>query len=157
MGIAKSNDELYMQIATIEAKKARQLNEVPVGAILVLNNKIIAKAYNKSIINNDATAHAEIELIRKTGAKLKNYRLINSTIYITLEPCAMCFGAIIHARIARLVFGAYDKKTGVCTSCANFNELNFLNHKLQITGGILEQENSKLLSDFFKNKRKISN
>ncbi len=153
MGITISSDEFYMQIAIDEAQKARQLNEVPVGAILVLANKIIAKAHNKSIINNDSCAHAEIELIRKAGAKLKNYRLINSTIYTTLEPCAMCFGAIIHARITRLVFGAYDKKTGVCTSRANFNELDFFNHKLQITGGILATENQKILKEFFNNKR----
>ena len=142
-----------MKLAIIEANKAMYKNEIPVGAILVHNNKLIAKSYNQPIAKNDPTAHAEIELLRKAGEKQKNYRLVGSTVYVTLEPCAMCFGAMIHARIERIVFGAPDPKTGVCGSCINLNKESFFNHKISITGGILEDESSKLLRLFFKSRR----
>ena len=148
-----TKDEKWMQIAIEEAELAMNENEVPVGAVLVKNNKLLAQAHNQPINQNDSTAHAEIQLIRKAGKQLKNYRLIGSTLYVTLEPCAMCFGAMIHARIERIVFGASDPKTGVCGSSINLNEENFFNHKISITGGVLENESSKLLRLFFKSKR----
>ena len=148
-----NKDEKWMQIAIEEAKLAMRENEIPVGAVLVKNEIVIAQAHNLSILNNDPTAHAEIQLLRKAGKKQENYRLGGSTLYVTLEPCAMCFGAMIHARIERIVFGALDPKTGVCGSCINLNKENFFNHKITITGGVLDKESSDLLRLFFKSKR----
>ena len=148
-----NKDEKWMQIALNEANLALNENEIPVGAILVKNGKLVAQSHNQSIRTNDPTAHAEIQLLRKAGEQQKNYRLIGSTIYVTLEPCAMCFGAMVHARIERIVFGASDPKTGVCGSCINFNEENFFNHKISIIGGVLENESSELLKLFFKSRR----
>ena len=148
-----TNDEQWMLFAIKEAKLAMKENEIPVGSVLVQNDKIIAQAYNQSIGNNDPTAHAEIQLLRKAGKQQENYRLVDSTLYVTLEPCAMCFGAMIHARIERIVFGASDPKTGVCGSCIDLNNESFFNHKISITGGILDKECSELLRLFFKSKR----
>ena len=148
-----TKDEKWMKVAINEANLAMNENEIPVGSVLVLNEKIIAKAHNQPIGNNDPTAHAEIQVLRKAGKQQKNYRLVGSTLYVTLEPCAMCFGAMIHARIERIVFGAKDPKTGVCGSCMNLNEANFFNHKISITSGILEKESSELLKLFFKSRR----
>jgi tRNA(adenine34) deaminase len=142
-----------MMLALNQAKLAQNQSEIPVGAILVKQNTLIAQAHNQSILNNDPTAHAEIQLLRKAGDQQKNYRLTGSTLYVTLEPCTMCFGAMIHARIERIVFGSFDAKTGVCGSCINLNEKNFFNHKISITGGILEKQSSELLRLFFKSKR----
>ena len=148
-----TKDEQWMQIAIEEAKLAFKENEVPVGCVLIQNDKIIAKTHNQPIKNNDPTAHAEIQLLRKAGKEKENYRLVDSTLYVTLEPCAMCFGAMIHARIERIVFGASDPKTGVCGSCMDLNKENFFNHKISITGGILDKECKELLRLFFKSKR----
>ena len=148
-----SNDEKWMRIAIEEANLAMDKNEVPVGAVLVKNDTLIAQAHNKPITKNDPTAHAEIQLLRKAGEQQKNYRLPESTLYVTLEPCAMCFGAMVHARIDRIVYGASDPKTGVCGSRMNLNEENFFNHKISITGGVLENESSELLRLFFKSRR----
>ena len=148
-----NKDEKWMQIALNEANLALNENEIPVGAILVKNGKLVAQSHNQSIRTNDPTAHAEIQLLRKAGEQQKNYRLIGSTIYVTLEPCTMCFGAMVHARIERIVFGASDFKTGVCGSCINLNKENFFNHKISITGGVLEEESSELLRLFFKSRR----
>ena len=148
-----SNDEKWMRIAIEEANLAMDKNEVPVGAVLVKNDTLIAQAHNKPITKNDPTAHAEIQLLRKAGEQQKNYRLPESTLYVTLEPCTMCFGAMVHARIDRIVYGASDPKTGVCGSRMNLNEENFFNHKISITSGILEKESSKLLKLFFKSRR----
>jgi len=148
-----SNDEKWMRIAIEEANLAMDKNEVPVGAVLVKNDTLIAQAHNKPITKNDPTAHAEIQLLRKAGEQQKNYRLPKSTLYVTLEPCTMCFGAMVHARIDRIVYGASDPKTGVCGSRMNLNEENFFNHKISITSGILEKESSELLKLFFKSRR----
>jgi len=148
-----SNDEQWMRIAIEEASLAMDKNEVPVGAVLVKNDTLIAQAHNKPITKNDPTAHAEIQLLRKAGEQQKNYRLPESTLYVTLEPCTMCFGAMVHARIDRIVYGASDPKTGVCGSRMNLNEENFFNHKISITSGILEKESSELLKLFFKSRR----
>ena len=148
-----TEDEKWMRVAIDEAKLAMKKNEIPVGSVLIQNNKIIAQAHNQPIGNNDPTAHAEIQLLRKAGKQKENYRLIGSTLYVTLEPCAMCFGAMIHARVERIVFGALDPKTGVCGSCMDLNNENFFNHKISITGGVLEKESSDLLRLFFKSLR----
>ena len=146
-------DEKWMQIAIDEAIKAKFENEIPVGAILIKNGEIIAQAHNQPILKNDPTAHAEIQVLRIAGKKLKNYRLNTSTLYVTLEPCSMCLSAMMHARIERIVFGAYDSKTGVCGSCVNLTDADFFNHKIQTHGGVLETKCSKLLKDFFKLQR----
>ena len=146
-------DEKWMRCAITEANIAKDKGEVPVGSIIIQNNQIIAKAHNCPISKNDPTAHAEIEALRKAGKKLLNYRLPKTTLYVTLEPCAMCIGAIIHARIERVVFGASDPKSGVCGSCMHLNEEKIFNHKISITGGVLEEESSELLRLFFKSRR----
>ena len=146
-------DEQWMRIAIEEANIAMNENEIPVGAVLIQNQKLIAQAHNQPINNNDPTAHAEIQLLREAGKHQENYRLVGSTLYVTLEPCAMCFGAMIHARIDRVVFGASDPKTGVCGSCIDLNQENLFNHKISVTGGVLEKESSELLRLFFKSLR----
>ena len=148
-----TNDEKWMSLAIKQAIKAEREGEVPIGAILVREGLLIAKAYNQPITKNDATAHAEIQLLRKAGNKLENYRLNSSVLYVTLEPCAMCFGAIMNARIERIVYGAYDPKTGVCGSCDDLTSVDYFKHKIDITGGILEQECRQILKLFFKLRR----
>jgi len=148
-----SEDEKWMSFALEEAKKAEREGEVPVGAVLVKDNLLIAKSHNKPISENDPTAHAEIKLLRAAGRELKNYRLTGATLYVTLEPCAMCLGAIMQARIQRVVFGAYDPKTGVCGSSENFMEARCFNHKIDLTSGVLEYESKMLLKNFFNSLR----
>ena len=148
-----NQDEKWMASALIEAEKANNEGEVPIGAVLIRNNKLIAKSHNQPISSNDATAHAEIQLIRSAGKKLKNYRLNESTLYVTLEPCIMCLGAIINARIKRVVFGTKDSKIGACAICEDITYSKNFNHKFIITGGVLELECRKLLKSFFKTKR----
>lgn len=148
-----NEDEKWMQIAINEAIKAEKEGEVPVGAVLVKEGLLIAKAHNQPISKNDATAHAEIQLIRVAGKELQNYRLNGSTLFVTLEPCAMCFGAMVHARIKRIVYGAHDLKTGVCGSSEDLTNANFLKHKINISGGVLESKCSQLLQTFFKSRR----
>jgi tRNA(adenine34) deaminase len=145
-----NEDEKWMELALNEAFLAQSEGEVPVGAVLVKGGKLIATAHNQPIAKHDATAHAEIQLLRAAGKNLQNYRLTQSTLYVTLEPCTMCFGAMVHARIERIVFAAYDSKTGVCGSCENLNKAEFLKHKIDITGGVLENKSKKLLQSFFK-------
>ena len=148
-----NDDEKWMSISIKEALKAEVEGEVPVGAVLVKDGALIAKAHNQTISTNDATAHAEIQLLRAAGKQLQNYRLTGTNLYVTLEPCAMCFGAMMHARIERIIYGAYDPKTGVCASCEDLRDANFFMHKINITGGILENECSQLLQSFFKSRR----
>ena len=146
-------DEKWMQIAIQEAIKAEMAGEVPVGAILIKDGHLIAKAHNQPISTNDATAHAEIQLIRNGGMSQDNYRLTGTSLYVTLEPCVMCLGAMIHARINRIVFGAYDLKSGACGSCIDLQNEKLFNHKISITGGILEQRCKEILHSFFKSRR----
>ena len=150
-------DEKWMKIAISEAIIAKNEGEIPVGAIIIQDEKVIAKAHNQPIFNHDPTAHAEIVVIRKAGKNLKNYRLARSTLYVTLEPCAMCLGAIMHARIEIIVFGASDPKTGVCGSKADLTSEAFFTHKLEVDGGVLEEENKEMLQSFFKSRRKENN
>jgi len=148
-----NDDEKWMSLALEQARKAEEHGEVPVGAVLVKDGLLVAKAYNQPILKNDPTAHAEMQLLRTAGNKLKNYRLTDATLYVTLEPCAMCFGAIIHARLNRIVYGAYDAKTGVCGSRTDFKNLSCFKHQLSITGGILEKECGSILQNFFRLRR----
>ena len=152
-----SEDEKWMKIAISEANLAINKGEIPVGAVLIQDGKLIAKAHNQPILNHDPTAHAEVEVLRKAGKKLKNYRLARSTLYVTLEPCIMCLGAIMHARIERIVFGASDPKTGVCGSKADLTSEAFFTHKVKVDGGVLEEENKEILQSFFKSRRKEIN
>ncbi|MCF6319851.1 MAG: tRNA adenosine(34) deaminase TadA [Proteobacteria bacterium] len=145
--------EHWMKEAINQAEQAKLQGEVPVGAILVKDNKIIGKGYNQVISNSDATAHAEIQAIRNAGQAIDNYRIINSQLYITLEPCMMCVGAIIHARISKIVFGAYDPKTGMAGTQDNCFAKPYHNHFVGIQGGILEVECANLLKEFFRWKR----
>ena len=148
-----TDNEKWMDLAIKQAIKAEKKGEVPIGAVLVKDELLIAKAHNQPITKNDATAHAEIQLLRNAGKKLQNYRLTGSTLYVTLEPCAMCFGAMIHARVKRIVFGAYDPKTGVCGSSEDLTNANCFKHKINVTGGVSERKCSQLLQAFFKSRR----
>ena len=149
-----TRDEQWMKIALIEAKLAMDENEVPVGAVLIQNNKLIAQAHNRQIQNNNPTAHAEIEVLRIAGEKLQNYRLAKTTLYVTLEPCAMCLGAMIHARIERVVYGVSDPKSGVCGSTIDLSMESIFNHQISVSGGVLEHECKNILQSFFKLRRK---
>jgi len=146
-------DKKWMIIALNQAIEAEKVGEVPVGAVLVKDGLLVAKAHNQPISTNDATAHAEIQLIRNAGVKLKNYRLTGTSLYVTLEPCAMCLGAMMHARIERVIYGAHDPKTGVCGSSENLLNANCFNHKIDLIGGILENECKLLLKKFFISRR----
>jgi len=148
-----TTDEQWMALAIKQAKKAESLGEVPVGAVLVQDDIMVAKAHNQPISLHDASAHAEIQLLRLAGRVMQNYRLSGTTLYVTLEPCAMCLGAMMHARVSRLVFAAFDPKTGVCGSRVNLSKEECFNHEIEINGGILEAESKKLLQDFFKSRR----
>ena len=148
-----NEDEKWMSLALEQARKAEEEGEVPVGAILVKDGLLIAKAHNQPISTNDPTAHAEIQLLRAAGKKLKNYRLTGTSLYVTLEPCAMCLGAIMHARVERIVFGAHDPKTGVCGSSENLMDANCFNHKINLVSGVLENESKQLLKNFFISRR----
>lgn len=146
-------DEYWMHYALQLAHKAEQNNEVPVGAIVVYNDTIIGEGWNQLITLNDPTAHAEIVAIRQAAATLGNYRLINTTLYVTLEPCIMCAGAIIHSRIKRVVFGARDHKTGAAGSFIDVLSYPGINHYPTVDCGILADTTSQKLSDFFKRRR----
>ncbi len=146
-------DEFWMAYAQTLAEKAEAIGEVPVGAVVVLNNELIAEGWNQSIQNNDPTAHAEIIALKAAGERIGNYRLLDTTLYVTLEPCPMCAGAMVHARVKRVVFGAFDKKTGAAGSILDIANNEFLNHQLEITGGVKQMACSQQISDFFKKRR----
>ncbi|MXN88281.1 tRNA adenosine(34) deaminase TadA [Pasteurella canis] len=147
-------DEKWMKYALTLADKAEALGEIPVGAVLLDDEgNIIGEGWNLSIINSDPTAHAEIIALRQAGQKLQNYRLLNTTLYVTLEPCTMCAGAILHSRIKRLVFGASDYKTGAVGSRFHFFDDYKMNHCVEITSGVLQEECSQKLSAFFQKRR----
>lgn len=145
-------DFLFMGKAIAEARKAQKRGEVPVGAIIVDGDKIIARGHNRPVAAHDPTAHAEIVALRRAARKLRNYRLNGLTLYVTIEPCPMCLGAIIQARIKRLVYGAADPKAGAVVSKLKFN-LHQANHRPEIVSGIRSDECLKLLKNFFKEKR----
>ncbi len=146
------NDEFFMGKALGEAEKSLKKKEVPVGAVLVSGNKILGRGHNEPILKNDPTAHAEIIAIRKASAKRKNYRLPDCELYVTLEPCAMCLSALVHARVKRLIFGAHDPKAGAVESMMRF-PFEKTNHRIEIKSGVLANECGKILKDFFLGKR----
>ncbi len=146
-------DSDYMQIAIQLAQKAAQHGEVPVGAIVVKDDEIIGRGFNTPIAHHDPSAHAEIQALRDAAQTIGNYRLVDCTLYVTLEPCVMCTGAIQHARIARLVYGASDPKTGACGSVVDLMAEDKLNHHCEVISGISAEACSELLSTFFKQRR----
>lgn len=148
-----SQDFYWMKQALEEAKKAGLKGEVPIGAVLVKNNKKVASAHNLTITKNDPTAHAEILCLKLAAKRLKNYRLTGTILYVTMEPCVMCAGALIWSRIKKVVFGCWDRKSGSCGSVVNLSKIKQFNHHFQFEGGILEKDSRKLLQDFFKDKR----
>lgn len=150
-------DEQWMHYAIRLAMRAERQGEVPVGAVLVIDDICIAEGWNRPVQMHDPTAHAEIESIRKAGSVLENYRFTDATLYVTLEPCVMCMGAISQARIKRLVFGAFDPKRGAVCNALSLTDASFLNHKVDWNGGVLEESCSDLLVGFFKKKREKSN
>lgn len=155
MGIAQEHpDEHYMRLAMAQAQLAEKSGEVPVGAVVVYQGEVIAQAYNQVITRNNPTAHAEILALEAAGQQLNNYRLKDCELYVTLEPCSMCAGSMVHARLSRVVFGAYDQKTGVACSVEEFFKKKFLNHQVTVQAGVLAKECGKLLSDFFSMRRK---
>lgn len=147
------SDETWMQQALVLAKKADSSGEVPVGAVLVFENQVIGRGFNQPIQANDPCAHAEILALRQGAQFLKNYRLVGCTLYVTLEPCAMCAGAMVHARIQRLVYGALDPKTGAAGSVFNLLQDSRLNHRIMVTSGVLAEPCSQLLREFFQARR----
>ncbi|WP_136417306.1 MULTISPECIES: tRNA adenosine(34) deaminase TadA [Oxalobacteraceae] len=149
-------ESVYMQLAISQAHNAWALGEVPVGAIVVKDGEVIATGFNQPIGTHDPTAHAEIMALRAASAILGNYRLPGCELYVTLEPCAMCSGAMMHARLARVVFGASDPKTGACGSIVNLFEQEKLNHHTEVVGGVLADECGALLREFFAERRRTT-
>jgi len=148
------DDKYYMDLAIKEAKKAENIDEVPVGAVIVdTNNTVIGYGFNCPISSNDPTSHAEINAMRMAAGASKNYRLTDTTLYVTIEPCIMCMGAIIHARIKRVVFGAKDPKWGAAGSLYSMADDKRLNHQPEIVSGIYEDETKRIIKQFFRNKR----
>ena len=144
----------FMNLALSEAGKAGQKNEIPIGAVLIAeNDELLSAAHNKTIILKDPTAHAEILALRSAAEKIGNYRLLKTTLYVTVEPCPMCMGALLHARVSRVVFGTRDPKWGAAGSLYNLAEDHRFNHQLEIIEGICESECKKLMQEFFREKR----
>ena len=146
-------DEQYMRLAIEQAQLAAQSGEVPVGAVLVRDGEVISKAFNKPIANHDPSAHAEMLALREATLAEQNYRIPGSTLYVTLEPCAMCSGAMLHARVGRVVYGAPDPKTGAAGSVLDLFSCKQINHQTSVEGGMMAQECGQLLRDFFKGRR----
>ena len=146
-------DQHWMQQALMLAERAAAAGEVPVGAVLVGGEDCIAEGWNQPIGRHDPTAHAEVVALRAAGVSQANYRLTGTTLYVTLEPCLMCVGAIVHARVQRLVFGACDPKSGAVTTCVHGFDLPRLNHRVESTGGVMAEECGDLLKAFFRNRR----
>jgi tRNA(adenine34) deaminase len=148
------NDEYWMRKALQLAQHAESLGEVPVGAVLIKDNQLVADGWNRPISSHDPTAHAEIVVLRKAGHELQNYRIVDTVLYVTLEPCVMCAGALIHARVTRLVYGASDPKAGEDKSVFNLLQDDRFNHRIEVTSGVLAEECGQMLSQFFQAKRK---
>jgi tRNA(adenine34) deaminase len=147
------SDEAFMREALGLAAEAARAGEVPVGAVVVREGRVIGRGYNRPISGSDPTAHAEIVALRDAAAREKNYRLVDCELYVTLEPCAMCVGAMVHARIARVVYGTRDPKTGACGSIVDLPALATFNHHGRYEGGLLAEECGRLLKDFFAQRR----
>jgi tRNA(adenine34) deaminase len=149
----KQSDEYYMREALKEARKARKIGEVPVGAVAVHGGKIIGRGHNSSIIDSDPTAHAEVTAVRKAAKKLGNYRLNGCSVYATIEPCAMCAGMLVWARVSGIIYGAPDAKAGACGSVMDIPRNKSFNHRVKVSGGVLEKQCSSLIKDFFRQRR----
>jgi tRNA(adenine34) deaminase len=152
-GHQSENDSLFMRVALEEAAKSAAIGEVPVGAVLIHEGTIVARSHNFRETWQDPTAHAELIVIREAAKALGRWRLVDTTLFVTLEPCAMCLGGIILARVPRLVFGAKDPKAGACGSVLDFGSNTQLNHRVDVLGGILEEESQRMLTQFFKELR----
>lgn len=148
-----NQDEKFMLLALKEAKKALLIDEVPVGCVIVCNNKVIARGYNKREKEQDATSHAEINAIRKASKKINNWRLCDMDLYVTVEPCIMCAGAIMWSRFRRVIYGAKDPKGGALGTSINIFDTPNINHHPEIVGGVLEEECSSIIKNYFKEKR----
>jgi tRNA(adenine34) deaminase len=148
-----NDDNAWMRYAIRLAQYAEQRGEVPVGAVVVSNDRCVGEGWNNVIASHDPTAHAEIVALRHAGQCVKNYRLVQTTLYVTLEPCVMCMGAISHARVARVVFGAFDPKRGAVCNALSLTDAPFLNHRMDWTGGVLQEECAGILRDFFRARR----
>lgn len=151
--IDRSRDEFFMSEALVLAAQGAALGEVPVGAVLVQQGEIVGRGFNCPISGHDPSAHAEMVAIRNAAQAVQNYRLPGSTLYVTLEPCSMCAGLIVHSRIGRVVFGALEPKAGVVQSQGQFFSQGFLNHRLVVEGGVLAEECGAILSEFFRARR----
>ncbi|STZ55893.1 tRNA-specific adenosine deaminase [Moraxella lacunata] len=151
-----NDDKHFMQIALELAKQGAELGEVPVGAVIVFDNQIIGQGFNCPISQKNATAHAEMVAIRQACESLDNYRLMGATLYVTLEPCTMCLGAIVHSRLNRVVFGANEPKSGVIISQENFAEKRYFNHYLTMEGGLFAEQSKVILQGFFKERRLVN-
>ncbi len=147
------SDQAMMQAALAEARLAAAEGEVPVGAIVIVSGRIVGRGHNRSIVAHDPSAHAEIVALREAGQLQENHRLVDATMFVTLEPCTMCVGALVQARIARLVFGAYDDKAGALGSAIDLSAERLLNHRFEVNGGLLADDCGQLLSDFFETQR----
>lgn len=147
-------DVMWMKHALTLADKAESMGEVPVGACVVLNGELMGEGFNRPILDNDPSAHAELRAVKDAASKVQNYRLIDATLYVTLEPCSMCAGMLVHARVKRVVFGAKDAKTGAAGSVMNLLQHPALNHQIEVVPGVLADECASKLSDFFRKRRK---
>lgn len=148
------DDNYYMGLALVEAQKAFELGEVPIGAVLVMDDEVVASAHNLRETYYDSTAHAEVIVIREAGQKLKRWRLTGATLYVTIEPCPMCAGALVMSRIDRLVYGSPDYKAGAVESLFNIVQNPSLNHRLAVTAGVRAEECSAIMKEFFRSRRK---
>jgi tRNA(adenine34) deaminase len=146
-------DEIFMGMALAEAREAAASGEVPVGAVVVLDGRVVGAGFNRPISGHDPTAHAEIVAMRRAALAIENYRLSGATLYVTLEPCLMCVGAMVHARIGLVVFGATEPKAGALVSTQRAHESPWLNHRLRVAGGVREEECRSLLQAFFQQRR----
>ena len=145
--------ELHMRAALDEARKGLEAAEVPVGAVVVVDGRIIGRGFNQPIGSHDPTAHAEVVAIRAAARETGNYRLVGSTLYVTIEPCLMCVGAMVHARVGSLVFGAPEPKAGAVVSSCRAHELPSLNHRIDVIGGVLEEDCRAVIQEFFRTRR----
>lgn len=148
------DDAAWMQLALKQASLAAQAGEVPVGALVIKDGEIIGRGHNRNLLDNDPSAHAEIVALRQAAARLSNHRLTGCEMFVTIEPCAMCAGAMVHARVERLVYGASDPKAGAVNSVLQVLNHPGLNHKMEVKSGVLEQQCSEILQQFFREKRK---
>ena len=151
----ENDDVHWMRHALSLADRASAIGEVPVGAVVVADGKMIGEGWNQSILRHDPSAHAEMMAIRQAAQMIENYRLVGATLYVTLEPCPMCAGLLVHSRIERIVFGASDYKTGAAGSIMNLLQHSQLNHQVEVVSGVLEQECADKLSQFFAQRRKV--